>query len=101
MPVDDDRILGATRRFEDDEVEASLRPRRLAEYIGQSRSKRSISLFVQAAKPGQTPSTTSCSTVRRAWVRRRWRTSSPTNWASASGSTSGPAIEGKATWSRS
>lgn len=50
MPVDDDRILGATRRFEDDEVEASLRPRRLAEYIGQSRVKEKISLFVQAAK---------------------------------------------------
>lgn len=50
MPVDDDRILGATRRFEDDEVEASLRPRRLAEYIGQSRVKEKINLFVQAAK---------------------------------------------------
>ena len=28
MPVDDERILGPTRRFDDDEVEASLRPRR-------------------------------------------------------------------------
>lgn len=50
MPMDDERILGSTRRFDEDEVEASLRPRRLAEYVGQSRVKEKLSLFVQAAR---------------------------------------------------
>lgn len=50
MPVDDERILGPTRRYDDDEVEATLRPRRLAEYVGQARVKEKLSVFVQAAR---------------------------------------------------
>lgn len=50
MPVDDERILGPVRRFDEEEAEASLRPRRLAEYVGQSRVKEKLSLFVEAAK---------------------------------------------------
>src|SRR5690606_15221251 len=50
MPVDDDRILGPVRRFDEEEAEASLRPRRLAEYVGQSRVKEKLSLFVEAAR---------------------------------------------------
>src|SRR5690606_7978042 len=50
MPVEDDRILGPVRRFDEEEAEASLRPRRLAEYVGQSRVKEKLSLFVEAAR---------------------------------------------------
>ena len=51
MAIEDDRIISPSRRWdEDDELESSLRPRRLAEYVGQSRVKEKLSIFVQAAK---------------------------------------------------
>jgi len=50
MALGEERILGPTRRYEDDAVEASLRPRRLSEYVGQSRVKEKLSVFVEAAK---------------------------------------------------
>lgn len=50
MALEDDRLIGPVRRFEEDEIEASLRPLRLDEYVGQSRVKRKLSLFITAAK---------------------------------------------------
>lgn len=51
MTIEDDRIIGPVRRWdEDDEMEFSLRPTRLDEYIGQARVKEKLSIFVQAAK---------------------------------------------------
>lgn len=50
MALGDERILGPTRRFDDDPLEASLRPRRLSEYIGQARVKEKLSVFLEAAK---------------------------------------------------
>lgn len=50
MALGDERILGPTRRYDDDAVEASLRPRRLADYVGQSRVKEKLAVFIEAAK---------------------------------------------------
>lgn len=50
MALEDDRLIGPVRRFEEDEIEASLRPLRLSDYVGQSRVKKKLSLFVTAAK---------------------------------------------------
>ncbi len=45
-----DRILAAERRDDDDALETSLRPRSLAEYIGQEKVKGNLSIAIVAAK---------------------------------------------------
>jgi Holliday junction DNA helicase RuvB len=44
------RVITARQRVEDISPERSLRPRQLAEYIGQHRVKESLSIFIQAAR---------------------------------------------------
>ncbi len=48
--MEEERIIGATKRPEDIEVELSLRPRRFAEYIGQNKVKENMEIFIKAAK---------------------------------------------------
>jgi len=44
-----DRIITAAIREEDADIELSLRPRKLSEYIGQDKVKETIDIFIQAA----------------------------------------------------
>ena len=44
------RVVTPSSRPEDTQIERSLRPRRLEEYIGQDRVKTSLSIFMQAAR---------------------------------------------------
>lgn len=44
------RVVAPERREEDAEFDVTLRPRSLAEYIGQSRVKENLKIFVQAAR---------------------------------------------------
>ncbi len=46
----DDRIISANLMMEDQAVELSLRPRYLAEYIGQTKVKENLSIYIEAAK---------------------------------------------------
>ncbi|RJE91026.1 Holliday junction branch migration DNA helicase RuvB [Paenibacillus sp. 1011MAR3C5] len=46
----DDRIISANLMMEDQAVELSLRPRYLAEYIGQSKVKENLTIYIEAAK---------------------------------------------------
>lgn len=46
----EERLLQGAPIIEDGEVEKSLRPRSLAEYIGQEKLKRNLSVFIEAAK---------------------------------------------------
>ncbi|MFC4100002.1 Holliday junction branch migration DNA helicase RuvB [Paenibacillus xanthanilyticus] len=46
----DDRIISANLMMEDAAVELSLRPRYLAEYIGQTQVKENLKVFIEAAK---------------------------------------------------
>ncbi len=46
----EERIVSSNIKQEDVEVEFSLRPRKLTEYIGQSKVKENLSIFVEAAK---------------------------------------------------
>ena len=49
--TDDDRIIeGEPHRDDDDAFELNLRPRRLREYIGQSRVKDNLAVFLEAAR---------------------------------------------------
>ncbi|RJX41401.1 Holliday junction branch migration DNA helicase RuvB [Paenibacillus pinisoli] len=46
----DDRLISANLMMEDQAVELSLRPRYLAEYIGQTKVKENLTIYIEAAK---------------------------------------------------
>ncbi|RJQ24963.1 MAG: Holliday junction branch migration DNA helicase RuvB [Peptococcaceae bacterium] len=46
----EERLVSAAARFEDNEMERSLRPAWLSEYIGQKKVKETIDIFIQAAR---------------------------------------------------
>lgn len=46
----DDRIVSANLMMDEHVVELSLRPRYLAEYIGQSKAKENLKIYIEAAK---------------------------------------------------
>lgn len=48
--AEEERFISPVRRAEDAELEVSLRPRRLAEYIGQEKIKANLSVFIEAAR---------------------------------------------------
>ena len=50
MSEHDDRILDEHQMDEDMEVEMSLRPEYLKQYIGQDAMKNNLQVFIQAAK---------------------------------------------------
>src|SRR5476651_2074284 len=45
-----EKRIGAPERTEDDTLESSLRPKRLADFTGQARACENLSIFIQAAK---------------------------------------------------
>ena len=53
--MDLDRITNAGYSDEDADIELSLRPKRLADYIGQSSVKDNLDIFIQAAKGRNEP----------------------------------------------
>lgn len=44
------RIMSADIQFEDQDVESTIRPLKLAEYIGQTSTKETLKIFIEAAK---------------------------------------------------
>jgi len=48
--TDTERILAGAPAGDDDAADSSLRPRRLADYIGQTRVKENLGVFLQAAR---------------------------------------------------
>ncbi|SDN55796.1 Holliday junction DNA helicase subunit RuvB [Paenibacillus sp. yr247] len=48
--MDNDRIISANLMMEDNAIEYSLRPRYLAEYIGQKQAKENLKIYIEAAK---------------------------------------------------
>ncbi|MCL4441007.1 MAG: AAA family ATPase, partial [Firmicutes bacterium] len=46
----DQRIISPAAGAEDTEIEGSLRPRRLSEYIGQKKVRETIDIFIKAAR---------------------------------------------------
>ena len=47
--------LIAPQRIEDDTLESSLRPKRLAEFVGQKQARENLSVFIEAAKTRAEP----------------------------------------------
>jgi len=50
MRSEPERIMNASSSQEEEAVERAIRPRRLAEYIGQAQVKRQLEIFVSAAR---------------------------------------------------
>ncbi|HZG75666.1 MAG TPA: Holliday junction branch migration DNA helicase RuvB, partial [Paenibacillus sp.] len=48
--MEEDRIISAHLMMEDSQVEYSLRPRYLSEYIGQGQVKETLKIYIEAAK---------------------------------------------------
>ena len=46
----EDRVITSTYTMDDQEIETSLRPRKLDEYVGQSKAKQNLKIFIEAAK---------------------------------------------------
>ncbi|MBR5618605.1 MAG: AAA family ATPase, partial [Clostridia bacterium] len=46
----ENRIVAPEYTSEDQDVELSLRPRRLSEYIGQEKVKENLKIYIEAAK---------------------------------------------------
>jgi Holliday junction DNA helicase RuvB len=53
-------------------VELSLRPQRLAEFIGQGKVKDALRIYIDAATARRSRSTTRSSSARRASARPPW-----------------------------
>ncbi len=53
--MEDERVIGAGFRTDDDEQERSLRPQTLTEYIGQPKLKESLTVYMQAATNRREP----------------------------------------------
>ena len=47
--ADDERII-STRQLSEDETENSLRPKSMADYIGQTKAKENLKVYIEAAK---------------------------------------------------
>ncbi|MCC0631289.1 MULTISPECIES: Holliday junction branch migration DNA helicase RuvB [unclassified Clostridioides] len=47
---DENRIITSTMKMEDIDIENSLRPKTLEDYLGQEKSKEQLSIFIEAAK---------------------------------------------------
>lgn len=48
--MEDTRVIGSAKRDEDMELEVSLRPRAMEEYIGQDKVKEKMRIFIEAAR---------------------------------------------------
>ena len=50
MEDETNRIIAGDLKFEDIEIESTLRPKWITEYIGQDKAKEQLNIFIQAAK---------------------------------------------------
>lgn len=49
----EDRIISANLMMDEQALELSLRPRYLAEYIGQSKAKENLKIYIDAKKDAE------------------------------------------------
>ena len=97
-----ERIASAVVAEDEIALESTVRPRRLDEFVGQERIKENLAILIDAARQrGGAGRSHPPRTVRRAWARRRSRTSSPPRWGRRSGPRRARRSSGPATWPRS
>jgi hypothetical protein len=76
VPIE--RLISAkSKSTQEEAIERALRPRRLADYVGQAKIREQLAIFIEAARnDAATRSIMFSCSVRRVSARRRWRTSS-------------------------
>ena len=89
----EERIVNPRLQVDDLGLEVGLRPRSLAEFVGQEELRRNLEIALRRPGPGARRWTTSWCTARRGWGRPPWPTSSPRRWAPASRPPPGPVVE--------
>ena len=52
---DEDRIITSSMKHDDVDIEKNLRPKFLADYLGQEKAKEQLSIFIEAAKSRNEP----------------------------------------------
>ena len=70
--VGQQRLVGAEGDYDDQQLEASLRPGTLHDFVGQKRVRAQLSLVLEASKLRGRPRTTCCCPGPRASARRPW-----------------------------
>jgi Holliday junction DNA helicase RuvB len=55
MPHDEKRLMAGNERAEDRDLDRTLRPRTMEEYIGQARMKENLQVFIRAARERKEP----------------------------------------------
>ena len=90
---DSERMVSPEAGSED--VDLSLRPQALGDFIGQEQLRANLKVFIEAAK------TMCCSSARRGLARPRWRRSWHVSWAWAFARPLAPSSPGRETWRRS
>ena len=90
--------LVAKTLLPEDNAEVSLRPHTLAEYIGQTKAKENLSVFIEPPGGGRSRWIMCCSTALRVWARPRWRASSPPRWGSTSASPPARPLKSPVIW---
>ena len=48
--MDDERFITSTKTADDGELDVTLRPKVLADYVGQEKVKSNLNVFIQASK---------------------------------------------------
>ena len=76
--IEESRIVSGFSKENENLLETNLRPKVLEEYIGQSKVKEKMRIFIEAAKARGEALDHVCSMARRAWERRRFPILSPT-----------------------
>jgi len=79
MGIEQDRVIASTGGRDDEVVDRAVRPKSLADYVGQPNVKKQMEIFIQAARQRGEALDHVLIFGPRASARPRWRTSSPTN----------------------
>ena len=97
-----ERIIAAqSLSSQEEQLERALRPKFLADYIGQHKAKEQLAIFIQAAKKrGEALDHTLLFGPTRTGEKPRWRTSSPKELGVNLRQTSGPCSNARAIWPR-
>jgi Holliday junction DNA helicase RuvB len=68
-----DRDVSPALTVGEGDIDVSLRPRSLGEFIGQPRVREQLQLVIEGAKTAAAHRITSCCPGRPVWARHRWR----------------------------
>lgn len=78
--IEADRLISAEPITEEDILDRAIRPKLLAEYVGQPHVREQMEIFIQAAKQRGDALDHLLIFGRRGWGKPRWPTLSPTKW---------------------